>query len=278
MADDSKVPGRSVTSRALVLLDAFDGRHRALTLSQIARRADLPLATAHRYVAELVEGRALVRREDGAYEIGTWLWQLGSLAPDAELRRVALPHLQELFAATRETVHLAVRDGHEALYVERLNGVRSIHLMSRAGGHLPLHSTGVGKVLLAHAPAETVRAVLTRLRMFTPSTVTDPTRLAKELAATRESGVAWTSQEMSVGVCSVAVPVYDQAGGVAAALGLAYHSSRREMARLVPLLRKTAADVSARLLGGDTAGPPTRLSPRRPNEDSAAGLPILGKP
>lgn len=139
--------GRSVTLRALSILDAFDVTHRRLNLTEIARRSELPLATAHRHVRELVDWQALERREDGTYQIGSRLWHLGLLSPmHAELRELALPHLQDLYAATGATVHLAVREGAEALYVERLGGVRSVPVVSRPGGTLPLHATAVGKV------------------------------------------------------------------------------------------------------------------------------------
>ena len=153
--------GRPVTARALDLLGAFDTAHRRMTLTELAARAGLPIATAHRLVAELVGWGALARRHDGAYEVGHRLWTLGLLAPvQGELREVAAPFLQDLYAATGDTVHLAVREGNRALYVERLSGNASVPVVSQVGGRLPLHTTGVGKVLLAHAPPDVVRQVL----------------------------------------------------------------------------------------------------------------------
>ena len=105
---------RSVTLRATAVLGAFDREHRCLNLSQLSRRSGLPLATVHRLAADLVEGRLLVRRADGRYEIGARMWRLGLLAPATDLRELALPHLQDLVAATGHTVHLAVVDGASA--------------------------------------------------------------------------------------------------------------------------------------------------------------------
>src|SRR5690242_10047416 len=135
----------SVTSRALDLLGAFGPEHRSLTLSALARRAAMPLATAHRLVGELHRWGALERRADGEYVIGRRLWDLGLLAPvQSGLRQAASPFLHDLYGATLATVHLAVRDGCEALYVDRLAGHVSVPVVSKIGSRLPLHATGVG--------------------------------------------------------------------------------------------------------------------------------------
>ncbi|GGM24333.1 hypothetical protein GCM10011608_06450 [Micromonospora sonchi] len=249
MAGGSRTPGASVTSRVLAVLGAFDAAHPALTLSDIARRSGLPLATTHRLVAELVTGRALARAADGRYTIGVRLWEAGLLSPlHTRLREVALPYLQELYTTVRENVHLAVWDGDEALYVEKVTGHKSVPTISRTGGRLPLHATGVGKALLAYAPPEVVAAHLRRpLRRCTAYTVTEPGRLARELATVRERGWALTHEEMTLGSCSVAVPVRDADGVVVAAIGVVGHSLGANPQRLVPALRAAADGVAARL-------------------------------
>lgn len=146
MAGNTSTPGVSVVSRALAIIYAFDPQHRRLTLTELARRADLPVPTAHRLVAELVAGGALVRRADGEYVVGRRLWDVGLLAPvQTGLRQVASPFLNDIHAATRATVHLAVRDRTQVLYLERLSGRASVPVVSRVGSRLPLHATGVGK-------------------------------------------------------------------------------------------------------------------------------------
>jgi DNA-binding IclR family transcriptional regulator len=150
MAGRSGTPGRSVTSRALAVLDAFDAGAPRLTPSEIAERSGTPLTTAHRLLGELTDWGAVARRSDGRYEIGRKLWDLGLLAPvQLELRQVAAPFLMDVHTAIRDTVHLAVRDGVNALYVERISGRESVPVVSQVGSRLPLHATGVGKVLLA---------------------------------------------------------------------------------------------------------------------------------
>jgi DNA-binding IclR family transcriptional regulator len=239
--------GRSVTLRALSVLDAFDPAHRRLNLSEIARRSALPIATAHRHVRELVDWRALERRADGTYEIGTRLWHLGFLSPmHTELRELALPYLQDLCAATGDTVHLAVRDGTEALYVERLSGVRSVRVVSRPGGTLPLHATAVGKVLLAWAPPAVRQAVLDRPERLTPYTVVDPARLFAQLTEIRRTGAAWTREELVFGASSIAMGVRGT-GGVVAAVGLVLPSTRTNIWTGLSALRAATAAIGTEI-------------------------------
>jgi len=244
--------GRSVTARALAVLDAFDAAAPRLTLSEIAVRSGTPLTTAHRLVGELTAWGGLARRADGRYEIGRKLWDLGLLAPvQLELRQIAAPFLLDVHTATRETVHLAVRDGLSALYVERISGRESVPVISQVGSRLPLHATGVGKVLLAAAPDDVVEHALAALTRHAPHTVTDPEQLRRQLTEVRRRGYARTSEEMTVGAASLAVPVpVDRGSGrvVMGALGVVVPPRRRDLARLVPVL-----EVAARGIGRELA-------------------------
>jgi DNA-binding IclR family transcriptional regulator len=248
MAGGARDPGRSVTSRVLDVLGAFDVDHPRLTLSDVARRAGLPVQTAARLLGELVAGEALVRRADGRYEVGRRLWQVGLLAPlHRELREVALPLMHDIHAATGVVVHLAVREDAAALYVERMVGSGSVPVRSRMGARLPLHATAVGKVLLAEAPPEIVDHVLARLARITPHTIVEPGRLLRELAQVRRRGYARTAEEMTLGSCSVAVPVRAPDGPPVAALGVVTASHRPQTTRLLPLLLVAAASLGRAL-------------------------------
>jgi DNA-binding IclR family transcriptional regulator len=252
VAGRSRTPGRSVTSRALAVLDAFDAGAPRLSLSEIAERSAMPLTTVHRLLAELTAWGALTRRSDGRYEIGRKLWDLGLLAPvQLELRQVAAPFLLDVHTATRDTVHLAVREGTRALYVERISGRESVPVVSQVGSRLPLHATGVGKVLLATASDEVVDEALRSLTRETRHTVVDPDRLRREIGEIRRRGFARTAEEMSLGASSVAVPVsVERSSGtvVAGALGIVVASHRRDLTRLVPVL-----EVAARGIGRELA-------------------------
>jgi DNA-binding IclR family transcriptional regulator len=240
-----------VTSRALGVLDAFDAQHPRLTLSEVAERSGTPLTTTHRLLAELAGWGALVRRPDGRYEIGRKLWDLGLLAPvQLELRQVASAFLLDVHTATRDTVHLAVREGLRALYVERISGRESVPVVSQVGSRLPLHATGVGKVLLASAPDDVVEQVLRQLTRETRHTIADPRVMVRELAEVRRRGWARTAEEMSPGAASVAVPVtVERATGpvVVAALGIVVPVHRRDVSRLAPVLQVAARGIGREL-------------------------------
>ena len=254
MAGNTSIPGASVVARALSLLYAFDDRHRRLTLTELARRAELPVPTAYRLAGELVAGGALVRRANGEYVVGRRVWDQGLLAPvQTGLRQAASPFLNDIHAATLATVHLAVRDGTQVLYLERLSGRTSVPVVSRVGSRLPLHATGVGKVLLAHAPGDVQERVLAELRPLTPYTVVQPGRLNAQLARVRRDGYATTAEEMTLGGCSIAVPVRGPRSGdtgtapVVAAIGVVVPSLKRDRTRLVAALQVAAEGINRTL-------------------------------
>ena len=195
-------------------------------------------------MGELVAWGALRRRPDGAFVVGRRMWDLGLLAPvQSGLRQAASPFLHDIYAATLATVHLAVRDGSEVLYVDRLAGHASVPVVSEVGARLPLHATGVGKVLLAHSPEEVRTQVLADLTRHTAYTITQPGRLAAELRRVQRDGFAQTDEEMSLGACSVAVPIRTTGGRVVAALGLVVPSLKRDRARLVAALQVAAQGI-----------------------------------
>jgi DNA-binding IclR family transcriptional regulator len=244
VAGNTSAPGTTVASRVLALLGAFDAEHRSLTLSELARRAGLAPPTAHRLVAELVTAGFLGRRAGGEFVVGRRVWDIGLLAPvQSGLRQVASPFLHDLYGATLATVHLAVLDGTRALYVDRLAGSTSVPVVSQVGSRLPLHATGVGKVLLAYAPPEVQERVLADLPRITPYTVTQPGLLREQLRRVHRDGFAQTVEEMSLGACSVAVPVKTSARAVVAALGIVVPRIGRDRPRLVSALQVAARGI-----------------------------------
>jgi DNA-binding IclR family transcriptional regulator len=252
MSGNVAVAGASVTSRVLSLLGSFDADHRCLTLTAMARRAGLPVPTAYRLARELTEWGALVRLASGEYMIGQRMWDLGLLAPAASgLRQVAAPFLQDLYASTLATVHLAEREDTHVLYLDRISGRSSVPVVSRIGARLPLHATGVGKVLLAHAPANVRHSVLAGgLARITPYTITRPEQLSDQLRRVRRDGYAHTSEEMSLGACSLAVPVTGPGGEVVASIGVVVGSFRGSLPRLVAALRTAADGIGQRVPAG----------------------------
>ncbi|ETK37089.1 IclR family transcriptional regulator [Microbispora sp. ATCC PTA-5024] len=232
-----------MTSRVVAILGAFDAAHPLLTLTEIAERSGMALSTVHRLVAELESWRAVRRGDDGRYRVGRLIWELGRIAPDP-LQEIARPWLQDLFAGTGEDVHLAVRDGTEVRYVDSVYA-RDVPIVPR-GGRLPMHPTAAGKALLAHEPAWFVTSYLSRpLERPTPHTITEPGRLARDLAQVRLRGYATAHEEMTLGSCSAAAPVLVD-GRPVAAVGVVLPSRRvRELRRLAGPLLAAAHGVAA---------------------------------
>ena len=245
---DPRPPGRSVTSKVVSLFDAFTVDDVELSLNELARRTGLPLSTAYRLAGELVTWGGLERAEAGGYRVGLRLLEVGARAPRSQgLNQIVVPFMQDLFIATRQNVHLAVLSGHEALYVERVTGLQSIAVKSRRYGRMPLHATGVGKVLLAHAPGELIDEVIAAgLERFTPYTIVAPGHLRRNLAEIRRTGIGIAHEEMSVGRVSVAAPLFDAANRAVAAMSIVVPRTA-DPQRLVPAVRTAALCASRRL-------------------------------
>jgi DNA-binding IclR family transcriptional regulator len=241
--------GRTVLSRAFAILDTFADAGPEQTHSSITRATGLSPATAHRVLAQLVEWGAVERTGRGRYRIGLHLWRLGSLAPQGrELRDVALPYLQYLLEVTHEVVHLVVLDENQALYVEKLESRPGVSVVSQVGGRLPLHATGPGKVLLAHAaPAVLDQVLAAGLARHARGTITDPAELRRTLADIRASGHSISREEMTDGAASVAAPVTDADGQVVAAISVVVPSSTPTLMPLVPPVRLAALGISREL-------------------------------
>ena len=234
-------PGRSVTSKVLAILEAFEALGSTLTLTQIAEATSVPLSTTHRLVGEMVGWGALDRDEHGRYHVGLRLWEVAQSAGQ-QLHDAARPFLQDLFSLTQETSHLAIREGYEALYIDRVYSSKRVPRASRVGGRLPLHATAVGKILLAYEEPWLRDAYVSRsLAAPTTRTHVNPTRLLQELTAIREQGYATTFEEVRAGSCSIAVPVLHEEGPAEAALGLVMLSTQAtQLARHLPALQSMA--------------------------------------
>ena len=241
-------PGRSVTSKVLALLDAFTPSTPELTLSELARRADISLPTAHRRAAELVAWGALERGPNGSFHIGLRLWEVASLAPRGlALREAAMPFLEDLYEVSRENVQLAVREGLELVFVERIAGRHAVPVLTRVGGRFALHATGVGLVLLANAPAEVQEAVLTApLHAYTKKTITDPVRLRETLDAVRRNGYAVSDGQVTLDALSVAAPITGR-DGVVAAVSLVVRTETAQPAALAPLVMAAGRGIARTL-------------------------------
>src|SRR5215475_3705519 len=240
----------NAAGRLLAVLDAFGPEQRALSLSEIARRAGLSLSTAHRLVCELAKWGALERDPNGRYSIGLRLLELAALCPRGlGLREAAFPYLDELHHRTRGNVHLGVRDGMQVVYVEAIRACATHPTNGRIGDRWPMHATGTGLILLAFADRELQEEALRRPdRKSTRLTITDPAELRRKLAQVRQSGYAIAVGQITLPDVVVAVPVYDPFGDLAAAISVVVEAARAKPQVLVSMLTDASGEITRRLV------------------------------
>jgi DNA-binding IclR family transcriptional regulator len=250
MGGNTRELGRTSSSRLLALLGAFSDGKQAMSLTELARTSNLPVPTAHRLLGELCGWGAVERIPDGRYQIGLRLWQLGSLAPQfRNLRAVALPFMEDLYEVTHENVQLAVRDDKRALYLDHILGRRSVGTVTKVGGRLPLHTTGVGKVILAFSEPELLESVLQDgLQRCTRYTITSPARLNEAVKHVRQTNLAYSMEEMTLGAASVAAPIFGPNRALLASLAIVVRSST-DLRRLAPAVGAAALGVTRTLTG-----------------------------
>ena len=225
-------------------------------LKDHARQAALDLIDA-------LERTGMVDRVGTGYRVGSVLRRLGRDAPvpRPELVRDALvPYVADLFVLTGQTVHVAVLDGPEVVYLTKVFGHRQAPIRPCPGDRFAAHGVAIGKALLAHDrdAGSTLRAA--PLRAFTPRTATDPETLLAQLAEVRSTGIAFDADEARTGVSAVAVPLRGPGGAVVAALSITHASSdpaatryaehvRNAGAAAVPALRRALAQRPSSVSG-----------------------------
>lgn len=245
-------PTHTALSRAAAIFAAFDSTRRTMSQTDLSRRRGLPLTSVHRICAELATFGALERRSDGNYQIGLRLWEIGSLAPRSQgLREVAMPMMEDLFVATEENVQLVVREGNEAVCIERIFGAKAVQLRGGAGSRLPLHASSGGLVILASSESNVIEDVLAGdLPRLGANTVVSDHGLRQLLAEVRRDGFAVCNRFVDEVAIAVAAPVTDAKGVVVAALSVVASVDTTDPRPLVPAVRTAARSVS-RALGSE---------------------------
>lgn len=236
--------GESVLTRAVRIFEAFTPADPELSVSVIARRAGLHVATASRLIAALVEHGLLARQPDGRVRIGVRLWELALRAsPALSLREAAMPFLEDLHAIVGHDVQLGVLDGEEVIFVERLSAPGAAINFTRVAGRLPLHASSSGLVLLAHGPRELQeRQLAGSLCSYTPATITEASRLRCALADVRRQGFALLAGHVHEDATGIAVPVRDRRDEVVAAVSAVVPNDGQGHT-LVPALRAAARGI-----------------------------------
>jgi IclR family KDG regulon transcriptional repressor len=267
MADTSKrIYNITSLQRGLRLLQLFTESSQGLTAKQVAERSHLPVSTVHRFLMNL-EAAGFLNCSGSVYHLGIACFAIGQAAlAQLDIRRVSLPYLQELNRQTRETVHLTVRHGSSAVYVEKLDSTEQLRIFSRIGAAVPLYCTAVGKIMLAYMSGEQQKRLLPQLELkrYTPNTVGNLQQLEAELHRICKNGYACDLEEHELHIRCVAAPIWDHTGLVNASLSITAPIVRMAISRLrqlAPLIQAAGLQISHEL-GYRTSGRglPTRGS------------------
>ena len=247
-------PGRlSSVTTALRLLKAFSEKDDEIGISTLSKRLGIAKSTVHRLAVTLVsEGMLEQDPESGKYRLGIALFGLGALVRRRmNVSTQARPYLFALREKTNETVHLAILDGSEIMYVYNLESSQAIRMRSDLGVRKPAYCTAEGQAILAFQPAETVERIIREgLLPRTPQTITDPARLMRALDTIRQRGCAIEDEESEIGMRCIAAPIRNDAGEVVAAVAVAGPASRlskKTIADFIPHVIESAGRISARL-------------------------------
>lgn len=249
--------GRSVpaVTRAFDILELFLDRP-SLSVPEIIERLGLPRTSVHELINTLTERDYLIPTpgQPTRYRLGMRLFQLGNVfAEQLDLAQEAREIARKVAAECDETVHVAVLDGADVVYIAKVDSTHSVRMVSAVGRRLPAHCTGVGKALLSGLSPDALDARCPRDRELpgmTPRSITSPARLRARLDEIRASGLSYDECESNDAVYCVAAPVYDHTGGMVAAMSISVPSIRWNAERRdawSDLIRRGAAELSQRL-------------------------------
>ena len=235
-ADHAAGSGDGTVGKALDVLDLVAQSGRPVRFSELLEHRLFPKATLYRFLQTLTnQGMLSYDHDTGHYALGVRLVRLAHAAwAQSSLAPIARPFIDDLAAATGETVHLAQMDQAQVLYVDKRNATRPVEMYSQAGKIGPAYCTGVGKAMLAYMPDDAMERALQRqsFHAFTPQTLATPAALRAELTAIRARGYAFDREEHELGIICVAVPILSRAGQVMGAMSVTSTTQRTTLAAL----------------------------------------------
>lgn len=243
-----------VIDRVVQILNCFTFERPELSVSEMSAATGLHKSTTHRILMALeYNGLMGQNRENGKYHLGIKLFKLGHQAvARLNLRDMAKPYLKALMEETAETVHLAMLDDDQVLYLEKVEGPHALRMPSRIGRHIPTYCTSLGKAMLSCLEERDVRRILQRKRVkpYTPNTVRNIEELLEELEKTRRRGYATDNEEIELGLRCVGAPIRDYTGEMVGAISVAGPSARLRPERIPiigNLVLRVAASISQQL-------------------------------
>lgn len=243
----------STAASIVRILDVLAEGEEELSIREMSRRTGLSRSTVQRIAADLAAAGLLKKSaETGHYRLGLRLLVLGGLVQARnEINVVAEPVLKALMRLSGETVHLAILDDVEIVYIAKVESTQAVRVASWVGRRNPPYCTGVGKAILAYQASEVIERIIRHgLRRYTPNTITDPVALRAHLESVRQQGYAFDQEELELGARCVAAPVRDYTGKVIAAIstaGPAHRMTTERMERLIGPVMEGAQEISRQL-------------------------------
>jgi IclR family transcriptional regulator, KDG regulon repressor len=212
-----------ILAKGLDILEELAQSNAGMTVVELADSIGIHKTSVYRYINTLLEGGYVQNDGEGRYQLGNKILELGSQKlRQMPLRETAHPFLIELNAQTEMTVHLCVLDGHNVVYIDKIESHRTLPIMSRIGSRAPVYCTAVGKALLSGLPTDQVVSILKGmdLEKRTPKTITDPIKLLEEIKRTAERGYAIDNEEHEPGIKCFAAPIRGYGGDVVGAISI----------------------------------------------------------
>lgn len=250
----SEAPTATSVARALAILECLDSSRRGLNISEISRKLDIPKSSAHVIILTLEKLGYVQKRADSLnFTLGLKAYGLGlGMMKNLSISDVALPHMRVLVDEVRLPAHLAVADGDQGVYIQKVDAPGLIKIDTYVGRRMDLHCTGVGKIILAYGPVEVLERILAKhvYIRHTRNTITSPRLLQREVAKVRKLGYAIDDEEEELAVRCVAVPVLHPTRRFAAALSVTGTTEQIPLSGIEALaerLKQAAADMFARV-------------------------------
>ncbi|MDB6089336.1 MAG: hypothetical protein JWN85_2120 [Gammaproteobacteria bacterium] len=242
-------------AKGLAVIRAFTGEHAALSLSEVARSAAMPAATARRCLLTLEE-LGYVTRSGRHFVLRPKVLELGAAYLESmNIEQLTRTHLEELARNTGDSAALCVLDGTDIVYVARASIRTLLRLEAHVGSRFPAHATSTGRSLLAGLTPERLQRYFetAKLEALTDRTVTSPIKLRTLIDECRRAGYSAVEDELAYGVVALAVPVFDQSGRVVAAVNSSSHSKKMPKAKLIrerlAMLQQVSRQISTDLAG-----------------------------
>jgi len=243
-------------AKAVAILEYLAAAEASKELGVISSALSMNKSTVYRFLSTLnTLGYVNQELETGRYALGSKVvWLASSYLDSLDIRTLARPYLENLVANTRETVHLAILDDFEVVYVDKVDGLQPVKMASRVGNRMPAHSTGLGKALLASLDENQWPVYVRKkgLKKYTPNTIAEPEDFYAHLQKIRERGYSIDDCENEDGIRCIAVPVRDHLGNTVAAISVSGWSLTMTPERdeqLAVLARETAQSLTERLGG-----------------------------